>query len=331
MRKAEFYQKGSLDVKFKKSVGLWGLYGFLVLLGACSFFIFQFFGNIYALRIEAGPTQANIISLWKIGAYSDIISHLEEEIKNDPLDPTKLVLLGFSHFYQGLGYGDDSDKKLDMELAISYLRKALLFSSVPTPDRVYYILGKSYYHKGLSYFDLAIKYLKKALSLNPNLYEVYEYLGLIYENLSQYSESYQSFYKAYSYHKTSLNLYALSYASFQKGDILESKNNLLKLEEKYLNNQEDSLKPDDNLIQNVWILLGDIMMRETHYDQSMIYYQKVISLNSSNAKVYLKLGDLYDKKDQDRVKARKFWRKSVELDPQLKEAMNRLNQPSFNK
>jgi tetratricopeptide (TPR) repeat protein len=238
-----------------------------------------------------------------------------------------LVLLGFSYFYQALGHGGTADQEVNMSLAIVHLRKALLFPSVPARDRVYYVLGKSYYHRGYYYLDLSAQYLEKALLENPRLENGYEYLGLAYHDLGDFDRSFSAFQRAYAQRPTALLLYAMAEASFQAGRRDASREYLLRLESDYEARREVAFKPDDNLMQKVWLLLGDLAFGENQYTEAQSFYERTLLINESNGLVYLKLGDVYDARDKDIVKARKAWRTAVELDPYLGEARERLQRP----
>lgn len=327
MRSAR-YRNQRLRSKNKRGLGwLWVFYFFILGLGVGFFFLLQFLWNFFSVRIEAGPTQADILALWDNGEYEDIIDNINVDMVHNPLDPTRLVLLGLSHFYQGLGYGDSNDRESDMNLAIVYLRKALLFSSVPIKDRVYYVLGKTYYHKGPYYLDLAIKYIELALKENSHLENGYEYLGLSFYALEEYEKSLEAFKKAYSLRPSPLLLLAMGENSLELGDLKGAYDYLSKLESQYEQSSPSVNHPDDNIMQKAWVFLGDIYLKEGSYSQAEVFYDKVLAINESNGLVYLRLGDIYSERDQDIVKARKAWRTAVELDPQLKEARDRLTRP----
>lgn len=327
MRSAR-YRNQRLRSKSKRGLGwLWVFYLFILGLGVGFFFFLQFLWNFFSVRVEAGPTQADILTLWDRGDYIDIIDNINVDMASKPLDPTRLVLLGLSHFYQGLGYGDSNDRESDINSAIIYLRKALLFSSVPIKDRVYYVLGKSYYHKGPYYLDLAIKYIDLALKENPQLENGYEYLGLSYYALEYYAQSLEAFKRAYSLRPSPLLLLAMGETSLELGDFKGAREYLTKLESQYDNSSPPVSQPDDNIMQKAWVFLGDIHLKEGSYAQAEDFYNKVLAINETNGLVYLRLGDVYSQRDQDIVKARKAWRTAVELDPQLKEARDRLTRP----
>ncbi|KAL0265438.1 UNVERIFIED_CONTAM: hypothetical protein PYX00_011047 [Menopon gallinae] len=277
--------------------------------------------------LEAGPTRADVLALWEQGAYSDVIANLEIEIQCKPLDSTLLVLLGISHFYQALAQGDSLQEKSHMDLAITYLRKSLLSKYVPAEDRVYYVLGKSYYHKGYYYSDLAVEYLNKALALNANLKNGYEYLGLAYSLRSEHLKSYEAFKKAYAQRPSFLLLYAMAEECLQAGQMSLAQTYLLQLKVDYEKQIDLSKRPDDNLMQKVWLSLGEIAFQEKDYRQAENFFNNILKINPSNPLVYLKLGDLYDARDNDPVRARKAWRKAAQLDPSLEIVAERLRRP----
>lgn len=73
------------------------------------------------------------------------------------------------------------------------------------------------------------------------------------------------------------------------------------------------------------MLYGDILLDKGDYDSAFNYYNKVLEINSSNSSVYVKIGDIYRKKDKDYPKARKYWREALNLNPYLEAAREAWN------
>ena len=158
---------------------------------------------------------------------------------------------------------------------------------------LYYILGKAYSHKGEYYSELSVKYLNKALYSNNFDFmsikeDIFEYLGYSYQLLRDYKSSLRFFMKAYSENKSDLVLWSLAYINYKIGDIDKS----IEYISKFIKEENESFsneKSDDNLMQKVYMLYGDIYLDQGTYDEAFNCYDKVLKINSLNPNVYVKI------------------------------------------
>lgn len=286
---------------------------------------FKAFSNSY---LKAGPTEVNLLFLWDNKEYKEVIDYAENGLKKNRFDFNLNLLLGFSYFYYSLMLNDSYLKNQFLDNAIERLRFLMSISGDVPMGSLYYILGKAYSHKGEYYSDLSVKYLSKALySSNFDFMsvkeDIFEYLGYSYQLLKDYDSSLKFFEKAYQENKSDIVLWSLAYVNYKKGNIDKSVGYI----NKFLQEESESLKnerSDDNLMQKVYLLYGDIYLEKGAYEDAFDCYDKVLKINSLNPNVYVKIGDVYIKRDKDYPKARKYWREALSINPYLEEAMERL-------
>ncbi|AWG43066.1 hypothetical protein CR532_03745 [Candidatus Borreliella tachyglossi] len=286
---------------------------------------FKAFSNSY---LRAGPTEVNLLVLWENKEYKEIIDYAENDLKGNKFDFNLNLLLGYSYFYYSLMLNDTYLKSQFLDSAIERLRFLMSINDDIPMGSLYYILGKAYSHKGEYYSELSVKYLNKALSSSSFDFmsmkeDIFEYLGYSYQLLRDYRASLKFFEKAYRENRSDLVLWSLAYVNYKMGNIdksIEYINHFMKEENKSFRNE----KSDDNLMQKVYLLYGDIFLEKGAYEDAFSYYNKALKINSSNPNVYVKIGDIYRKRDKDYPKARKYWREALSINPYLEEARERL-------
>ncbi|AGT27658.1 tetratricopeptide repeat protein [Borrelia miyamotoi] len=286
---------------------------------------FKAFSNSY---LKAGPTEVNLLVLWDNKEYKEIIDYAENGLKKNRFDFNLNLLLGFSYFYYSLMLNDSYLKGQFLDSAIERLRFLMSINDDAPMGLLYYILGKAYSHKGEYYSDLSVKYLNKALYSSSFTFismqkDIFEYLGYSYQLLKDYHASLKFFEKAYRENKSDLVLWSLAYVNYKAGNIDES----IEYINKFLQEENGTFvkdRSDGNLIQKVYLLYGDIFFEKNNYDEAFNCYDKVLKINSLNPNVYVKIGDIYRKKDKDYPKARKYWREALSINPYLEEARERL-------
>ncbi|QUG72780.1 tetratricopeptide repeat protein [Borreliella afzelii] len=293
------------------------------------YYILSYFKSFSNSYLKAGPTQVDLLLLWDKKEYKEIIDYAENDIKNHRFDFNLNLLLGFSYFYYSLIVNEGYLKGEFLDKCIERLRFLISINNGVSIGPLYYILGKAYSHKGEFYSELAVKFLKKALSVDNfdfmNIKEdIFEYLGYSYQLLKDYKSSLKFFEKAYNENKSDLVLWSLAYVNYKLNDINKSVEYIKKIIEEEKEKLSKGEKTDENLIQKVYLLYGDILLDKGDYDNAFNYYNKVLEINSSNSNVYVKIGDIYRKKDKDYPKARKYWREALNLNPYLEAARERL-------
>ncbi|UER67859.1 hypothetical protein LKV13_03645 [Borrelia sp. BU AG58] len=286
---------------------------------------FKAFSNSY---LRAGPTEVNLLALWENKEYKEIIDYAENGLKANKFDFNLNLLLGFSYFYYSLMLNDSSLRTRFLDNSIERLRFLMSINDDIPMSSLYYILGKAYSHKGEYYSELSVKYLNKALHLNSFDFmsikeDIFEYLGYSYQLLKDYKSSLTFFTRAYKENKSDLVLWNLAYINYKIGNIdksVEYINKFVKGEDESFRNE----KNDDNLMQKVYLLYGDIYLDQGAYGMAFSCYDKVLKINRLNPNVYVRMGDIYRRRDRDYPKARKYWREALSINPYLEEARERL-------
>ena len=116
--------------------------------------------------------------LWEAQDYEEINIRCDQQLLETPLDRRLLIYNGFSFFYRGVSQYSLEEKIPFFDEAIGNLRKAMLFDSEDSREKILYVLGKAYHFKGKYYTDLTIRYLKESIDLGYIGDDTYEYLGL---------------------------------------------------------------------------------------------------------------------------------------------------------
>ncbi|WKC58250.1 lipopolysaccharide assembly protein LapB [Borrelia sp. P9F1] len=292
------------------------------------FHILSYFKAFSSSYLKAGPTEVNLLVLWENKEYKEIIDYAEDGLRANKFDFNLNLLLGFSYFYYSLMLNDSSLKTHFLDNSIERLRFLMSINDDIPMSSLYYILGKAYSHKGEYYSELSVKYLNKALHLNTFDFmsikeDIFEYLGYSYQLLKDYRSSLTFFMKAYNENKSDLVLWSLAYINYKIGDIDKS----VEYINKFIGEENESFsgeKSDDNLMQKVYLLYGDIYLDQGDYGGAFGCYDKVLKINSLNPNVYVRIGDIYRRRDRDYPKARKYWREALSINPYLEEARERL-------
>jgi len=273
----------------------------VVLLSACGFWLV----SSLKAQVTAGPTQVNVLELWKNGSYDEIIAHGGEQLKTLPMDVGTLVFSGFAYFHKGVAEVTVEKKLPLINKSIISLRKALLIPDVPLVPQIHYILGKAYFHKGKFYAELAILHLQKAELLGYTAADINEYLGLSYSLVARYSEAAQQFLKAVEKSPSDLLLWTLGETYFQ----MQQMDNSIS----YLRKAIDKTK-DRSLEQRCRFLLGDIYTRLKQLDGAQAEYNTILSKNENSADAHFYLGEIENLKGNKEA-ARNEWRKAFKIDP----------------
>jgi len=256
-------------------------------------------------QVTAGPTQVNVLELWKNGSYDEIIANGKEQLKAVPMDVGTLVFSGFAYFHKGVSEVTVEKKLPLINQSIISLRKALLLPDVPLIPQIHYILGKAYFHKGKFYSELAILHLQEAERLGYSATDINEYLGLSYSLVARYSEASQEFLKAVEKSPSDLLLWTLGETYFQ----MQQMDDAISYLHKAINKTKDR-----GLEQRCRFLLGDIYTKQKEFDGAQTEYNTILSKNENSADAHYYLGEIENLKG-NKDAARAEWRKAFKIDP----------------
>lgn len=188
--------------------------------------------------------------------------------------------------------------------AVVQLQKAL--ATFPADAELQYTLGRSYLE--LEQEDKAIPFYQKAIALDTSKNSwVYE-LGLIYYSLEHYADAVKYFIRAADAGYPASNDYYenIGFAYLYSNDIENGIMNLSKVL---------AAKPD-----NASLLTGiaEAMYKSKRYDEALHYYQKLMELNSGDAKALYMAGIIYLRKGE-KEKGQALCDKAISMDPSLAE------------
>jgi tetratricopeptide (TPR) repeat protein len=171
--------------------------------------------------------------------------------------------------------------------------------------------GEAAYTLGRTYLELeneknAIPQFQKAIALEPSrnvwMYE----LGLIYYNQDDYKNALKYFNMAgdAGYNKTNDYYENVGFAQLYTGDTQTGIQTLNDIILRKPNNTE--------LLNNI----AQAMYDTKHYDDAIIYYEKLLTINSKDARSLYMAGMTFQKKG-DKEKGKKICDKAIEMDPSL--------------
>lgn len=247
--------------------------------------------------------------------YIDLINIIDNEIKKDPFNKDLLIYRGYSYFLLG-----EDEKKLDKRKnyfynALQDLRKVIAVSNYnENTGNIFFILGKIYYYLGESYYNLSLNYLKHSKDSGVKREDLYYTLGIVYSYLGNYNESVKILIDALKFGEKDILLLAIS-NSYYNADDFENAKNFLDITVK---------KAEDMAVrEKAFFLYGEIFFKEKKYNESLDYFNKVIEIRENNAEAYYYRGEIYNL-NNNIIKARAEWRKTIEIDPSHIKALKRI-------
>jgi tetratricopeptide (TPR) repeat protein len=190
----------------------------------------------------------------------------------------------------------------DYATAITGLQNVLLKN--PNDAEASYTIGRSYLE--LEQENKAIPYYKKAVDGDPSKTMWAYELGIVYYNLEDYGNAITMFNKALDngyQHSADIDE-NLGYAYIYHGDFSKGETLLLALLAK---------RPGDKeMLRN----MADAYYKAKQYDQSLNYCQKLMEMDSKDAKALYQAGLCFQKKGDD-DRGQKMCDKAIEMDPSL--------------
>ena len=220
------------------------------------------------------------------------------------------------------------------DTALNYVLEALeLIKTISNKERecyIYYLISKICCHKGQ--FKLALKYVDSAKGLiihvkdNFIKHKIYNILGVIYYNFSEYVNALNNFFKALEFLKEEedkyqneiaglyLNIANLCFKNKDYTNALEALEDSLKVMQEIQN--EFGIYLCYNTYGNIYIKLEDIEKAEFYYLKSLVIAKKIDNLTNL-ATTYNNLSQIYEKK-RELKKALGFVSSSLKINKQLK-------------
>lgn len=200
--------------------------------------------------------------------------------------------------------------------ALAYLNQSLKMDPYQT---------ESYFMKGMIYrgdfaetgrkesFDLALTSFQTAIEQDPNNYSAYVQLGVMYDQVGDST--------AIDYYNSALDIYPNSLeAWYNKAMFYQNRGRLQEAHDCYQTIHEiDSTWADAYYNQGYIYLLID-----ENLDSAVYYFDKAVNFDPTFYQAYNNLGLTYEKKG-DISRAKQFYTKAVEINPEFKLAKDNLN------
>ncbi len=272
--------------------------------------------NSFALTEKKNELKAIHANLFNSNKIDELIDLINKDIENNLFEPEFLVYRGYAYFLKGEDNSDIFIKQKFFNLALLDLRKALALG-VPEKNlaNIYFTLAKIYFVKGFDYYNQSIDYFNRSiLAGNSSRADLFFIMSVIYANSGDLKTSIDYLLKSYTIEKNEVVLYSLA-------------NNYFKIEDynKSLLFINELIKSSDNqnIIENSYLLAGEIFFIKNEYDEALSNFDRVISINENNFTAYFYRGEIFAKKN-NLVSARAQWRKTLEINPSHIKALNRL-------
>ncbi len=305
--------------KEKKSGGNIGkiiiVFFILLILGAFFSFFFIYAKNLKKRTTQREELKSSYKKLFNQKNYLELIEKMDKELKESPFSAEYLIYRGYSYFFLGEEEkGSDRQKKFFI-LSLVDLRKSMAIGITnDNLSNLYFCIGKIYYYFGDAYYRLSVEYLKKSLNLGNKRKDLFYILGLIYSYLGNYEDSILSFRESLKIEENDLVLLAIGITYHKKSDFENSKNYLAKVMK---------ISKEPKIREKSLQMYGEILFEEKKYEEAVKYFDEVIDLNENNSNAYFFKGEICFINNNP-IKARAFWRKTLEIDPSHIRALKRI-------
>lgn len=308
------YNIHGLKHKGNKSKGIFIIFCIVVVLIAGSIFFIVTrvdIGNFY----QKSEIEKVSKRLFEQKDYLELIKKMDKELKNEPFSVDYLTYRGYSYFFLGEEEKNIEKRKNYFSIALIDLRKAMSIGLLEkNKPNVFFCLGKIYYYFGEPYYNLSVEYLNKSLLLGNKRKDLYYVLGLVYSNIGNYKDSISSYLEALKIEETDLLLLAIGMAYYKNSEAGKAKDYFHKV---------IKITKDEKVKEKGLLQYGIILFEEKQYSEAFKYFSKVIEMNENNASAYFYMGEVYFF-DNNKVKARSEWRKTLEIDPSHIQALKRI-------
>ena len=251
------------------------------------------------------------VELHNMGALNEALDIYQSLLQMTPENSDIWNLLGLI-----------SQSKDEHLKAIDSFLNAVKYS--PKPFALYYFnLGLSY--KAINKKNEAKDAFLRAVNINPQLKEVWNFLGVVLEECNEHGEAIKSFCKAldidndYEDARANLCFYTNDYLALEKLALAQENNFMLNLKAGVLLEDIEkkelflrkavSLEPDR--VEGL-MALADFLLSNNNKSEALVFYHKVLNLNDSNFDAILAVANIY-LDNGDFVNAEKYYNKSFEI------------------
>jgi tetratricopeptide (TPR) repeat protein len=303
---------------------------FLIVLAALLVTASLFFAlNFFRSRTSA---RAELLRLWKSGAYEEIYNVSGGLLKEKPLDYEYLTIHGFAAYQMGAAQISKADTVVFIDECIESLRRALLVKpgGKNAGGNVFYVLGKAYYYKGEEYAGEAVKYLEMARDVSYQAGDIPQYLGLAYAALKDYYASIAAFTEAL----TPVSRAEAGGEGAAPAEETAPDSLLLAIAKSYLALGEAGqaraylvrcieTSKDARAVNTARFLLGGSLAGAGDREGAKALFQAVLDEEPANADALFQMGEMLAAEGSN-VRARAMWRAALRSNPAHKEALARL-------
>ena len=284
----------------------------LIILSIVSFFVYK---NV-KVKILQTPSISKLKKHWSEYDYLNVYETSTLLLQKKSLNKTVLVYRGYAAYYLAVSETDPSLAQTYIDEAIRALRIALMNANDNTISQIKYVLGKAYFYKNIIcsyhyYADLVVKYLEEAKALGYKANDIPEYLGISYGQLNKPYESIARFSESLLIRESDSLLLSIAEQYYKLGQYPACKQYLFQVVN------------DDILLMKAQILLGRIYLQEEKIEDAQKMFEAVLEKNSNDADANYLLGVIYEK-NNNMVKARAQWRKTLKIDSTYEDAIKKM-------
>lgn len=273
------------------------------------------------LLVKQNPFNSNAnqkkynMKLFANKEYVDLVKKLDIELKKNPFNVENLLYEGYCYLLLGEDEKNIERRKKYFSLSLSSLRKAMAIGVYDKNElNLFFSIGKIYYYMGDAYYKIAINYLEKSLKLGNKRKDLFYILGLTYSNIGKYEDAIKYYNESLKIEDDVLVTLAIGITYSKNNDF----NNAKKFIEKVINTTNEPKIKEKSLF-----IMGQILFDQQQFNESEKYFQKVIEMNENSANAFFYLGEIFLSYG-DKVKARSYWRKTLDIDPSHIRALKRI-------
>ena len=295
---------------------------FGVIVAAAIFTLAGFFiQKTISKNIHTKPSITMLSDKWKEYDYQAVYDTSSILLEKKPFNNTILVYRGYAAFYLAVSATESQQAQEYIEESIHCLRLALMDAKKKTVGQIQYMLGKAYFYKdSISsyhyYADLAAYHLNEARLLGYKADDIAEYLGLSYAQLNMTMESIAAFSEALLHRESDALLLSIAEQYEKAKQHSAAKQYLFQIIQR---------STDDSLTTKSRALLGRILLNEQDYEGAQKEFEAILQKNQNYADAHCGLGLIYEAQG-DLVKARAEWRKTLRIQVNHAEALEKIQQ-----
>lgn len=281
----------------------------------------SFIQKTISKNIHTKPSITMLSDKWKECDYQAVYDTSAILLEKKPFNNTVLVYRGYAAFYLAVSATESQQAQEYIEEAIHCLRLALMDAKKKTLGQIQYMLGKTYFYKdSISsyhyYADLAAYHLNEAKKLGYKADDIPEYLGLSYAQLGMTMESIAAFSEALLHRESDALLLSIAEQYEKAQQHSAAKQYLFQIIQR---------STDDSLTIKSRALLGKILLNEQDYEGAQKEFEAILKKNQNYADAHYGMGLIYEAQG-DLVKARSEWRKTLRIQVNHAEALEKIQQ-----